>query len=215
MATRTGERARSHGLEWREVHRAHTRAISSSASPGTSLQKARRGPLRDPRRAARRHRCSRGVYTRFKRLIIGEPLATAAAGHERLTKLKALAVLSSDALSSVAYATEEIMRVLLLAGTAALERVARHRRGAGGAAVRRRLLVSPDDQGVPDGRRQLHRRQGQPGHAAGPDRRGLAADLVHADRGGVGRGRASKRWRRRIPALDGVEHRDRRQRSSC
>src|SRR5919197_106727 len=42
------------------------------------------------------------------------------ARHERLTKLKALAVLSSDALSSVAYATEEIMRVLLLAGTAAL-----------------------------------------------------------------------------------------------
>src|SRR5439155_1057308 len=40
--------------------------------------------------------------------------------HERLTKAKALAVLSSDALSSVAYATEEIMRVLLLAGTAAL-----------------------------------------------------------------------------------------------
>src|SRR5207244_3384512 len=61
-----------------------------------------------------------GLYTHLKRLIIGEPLATAAAGHERLTKLKALAVLSSDALSSVAYATEEIMRVLLLAGTAAL-----------------------------------------------------------------------------------------------
>src|ERR671926_1263026 len=61
-----------------------------------------------------------GIYTRLKRLLIGEPLATAAAGHERLTKLKALAVLSSDALSSVAYATEEIMRVLLLAGTAAL-----------------------------------------------------------------------------------------------
>src|SRR6185436_18453639 len=61
-----------------------------------------------------------GLYTRFKRLIIGEPLATAAAGHERLTKVKALAVLSCDALSSVAYATEQIMRVLLLAGTVAL-----------------------------------------------------------------------------------------------
>ncbi len=61
-----------------------------------------------------------GLYSRLKRLIIGEPLATAAAGHERLTKVKALAVLSSDALSSVAYATEEIMAVLLLAGTAAL-----------------------------------------------------------------------------------------------
>ncbi|HUT90903.1 MAG TPA: APC family permease [Thermoguttaceae bacterium] len=40
--------------------------------------------------------------------------------HERLTKAKALAVLSSDALSSVAYATEEILLVLVLAGTAAL-----------------------------------------------------------------------------------------------
>src|SRR6266487_2159122 len=60
------------------------------------------------------------IWSRLKRLMIGVPLATAAASHERLTKVKALAVLSSDALSSVAYATEEIMRVLLLAGTAAL-----------------------------------------------------------------------------------------------
>lgn len=40
--------------------------------------------------------------------------------HERLTRVKALAVFSSDALSSVAYATEEIMLALMLAGTAAL-----------------------------------------------------------------------------------------------
>src|SRR5918999_856065 len=39
------------------------------------------------------------LLTRLKRLLIGEPLATAQAGHERLTKAKALAVLSSDALS--------------------------------------------------------------------------------------------------------------------
>ena len=60
------------------------------------------------------------VYGRIKRVVIGAPLSTAAAAHERLTKLKALAVLSSDALSSVAYATEEILHVLLLAGLAAL-----------------------------------------------------------------------------------------------
>lgn len=60
------------------------------------------------------------AWTRLKRLLIGEPLANAAAGHERLTKKKALAVLSSDALSSTAYATEEILKILLLAGTAAL-----------------------------------------------------------------------------------------------
>lgn len=55
-----------------------------------------------------------------KRFLIGAPLTTAAAAHERLTKTKALAVLSSDALSSVAYASEEILRVLLLAGLGAL-----------------------------------------------------------------------------------------------
>ena len=60
------------------------------------------------------------LMLRAKRLLIGEPLTTAAAAHERLTKVKALAVLSSDALSSVAYATEEILRVLLLAGLGAL-----------------------------------------------------------------------------------------------
>jgi amino acid transporter len=55
-------------------------------------------------------------FSKAKRVLIGAPIATAQAGHERLTKFKALAVLSSDALSSVAYATEEILRVLLVAG---------------------------------------------------------------------------------------------------
>ncbi len=62
----------------------------------------------------------RRMLLRSKRFLIGAPLTTAAAAHERLTKTKALAVLSSDALSSVAYASEEILRVLLLAGLGAL-----------------------------------------------------------------------------------------------
>src|ERR1051325_1942918 len=57
---------------------------------------------------------------RFKRVLIGRPLTSADIVHERLTKLKALAVLSSDALSSSAYATEEILLVLVLAGAGAL-----------------------------------------------------------------------------------------------
>src|SRR5688500_3302897 len=60
------------------------------------------------------------AFGKIKRAVIGAPLSTAQAAHERLTKVKALAVLSSDALSSVAYATEEILRVLLLAGLGAL-----------------------------------------------------------------------------------------------
>jgi len=55
-----------------------------------------------------------------KRLLVGSPLATAQARHERLAKTSALAVFSSDALSSVAYATEEILLVLVVAGTVAL-----------------------------------------------------------------------------------------------
>ena len=60
------------------------------------------------------------AFGKIKRKVIGAPLSTAQAAHERLTKPKALAVLSSDALSSVAYATEEILHVLLLAGVGAL-----------------------------------------------------------------------------------------------
>ena len=54
---------------------------------------------------------------RLKRLFVGTPLPTAQARHERLAQgVTALAVFSSDALSSVAYATEEILLVLVLAG---------------------------------------------------------------------------------------------------
>ena len=113
------ERRDVNGLEWREVHQ--------GTHPGDQFVRIARhkafrklGTGRYEIRGEPRPTGLTGLYTHLKRLIIGEPLATAAAGHERLTKLKALAVLSSDALSSVAYATEEIMRVLLLAGTVAL-----------------------------------------------------------------------------------------------
>ena len=62
---------------------------------------------------------SRALY-RTKRFLIGSPLSNAQAVHERLTKVKALAVLSSDVISSVAYATEAGMISLVAAGTAAL-----------------------------------------------------------------------------------------------
>ena len=56
----------------------------------------------------------------IKKLVVGAPMPLAQARHERLGKAVALAVFASDALSSVAYATEEILLVLILAGTAAL-----------------------------------------------------------------------------------------------
>src|SRR2546429_7442624 len=58
----------------------------------------------------------------LKRILLGRPLASEEAHHQLLPKILALPVFASDALSSVAYATEEIMRVLILAGVAALSK---------------------------------------------------------------------------------------------
>ena len=55
------------------------------------------------------------MATSIKRLLVGNPLKTEQAAHERLSRKTALAVFSSDALSSTAYATEEILLVLAVA----------------------------------------------------------------------------------------------------
>src|SRR5262245_1909255 len=49
-----------------------------------------------------------------KRLLIGKPIATSEEGHQRLRKRIALPIFASDAMSSTAYATDEILIVLLL-----------------------------------------------------------------------------------------------------
>ena len=61
--------------------------------------------------------------SQLKRALVGAPIPSHLAHHERLSRVTGLAVLSSDALSSVAYATEEILRVLLVGGVAALSLV--------------------------------------------------------------------------------------------
>src|SRR5712691_7929002 len=61
-----------------------------------------------------------GLFPQIKRLLVGEPIPSHLAHHERLSRVTGLAVLSSDALSSVAYATEAILLVLLIGGQAAL-----------------------------------------------------------------------------------------------
>lgn len=65
------------------------------------------------------HRLEKG-YRALKRVLIGRPLETAAEAHERLTKVKALAVFGSDAISSSAYATEAALVILMAAGNGAL-----------------------------------------------------------------------------------------------
>jgi amino acid transporter len=62
------------------------------------------------------HSVLRGLRT----FLIGRPISSEREEHERLSKVKALAVFSSDNISSSAYGPEEIMHVLVLAGTGAL-----------------------------------------------------------------------------------------------
>src|SRR6476659_9951150 len=73
------------------------------------------------REAASQPRTPAGrAFARARAVVFGRPLASEADIDERLSKVKALAIFSSDAISSSAYATEEILRVLILAGAAAL-----------------------------------------------------------------------------------------------
>ena len=52
------------------------------------------------------------MFNTLKRLLVGRPLATSEQEHQRISKTVALAVFSSDAISSTAYATEEILFVI-------------------------------------------------------------------------------------------------------
>ena len=60
------------------------------------------------------------LSAQVRRVLVGRPLSSEQEIGERLPKTKALAIFSSDAISSSAYATEEIVRVLVLGGIAAL-----------------------------------------------------------------------------------------------
>lgn len=61
-----------------------------------------------------------GVWAGIRRALIGSPLPSWRAAHERLPKILALPIFASDALSSVAYATEEVLLILVLAGPVVL-----------------------------------------------------------------------------------------------
>ena len=62
----------------------------------------------------------RGTLRRLRTFLIGRPIHSEREEHERLTKVKALAIFSSDNISSSAYGPEEIMRVLALVGAGAI-----------------------------------------------------------------------------------------------
>ncbi len=56
------------------------------------------------------------LWSLFRSLLFGRPLPTARIEHEKLPKILALAVLAADNVSSVAYAAEEILLALIVAG---------------------------------------------------------------------------------------------------
>lgn len=80
------------------------------------FQKVAPGVLRATEVAIEPETPGRQAFAKLRRILIGEPLPNAADSTERLTKTKALAIFASDAISSVAYATEEILVVLAFAG---------------------------------------------------------------------------------------------------
>jgi amino acid transporter len=85
-----------------------------------TFRRVKKGVLEATKETYEPHTPLERIISGSKRILIGVPLATMQAEHERLTKFKALAVLSSDAISSVAYATEAILINLVAAGSAYL-----------------------------------------------------------------------------------------------
>ncbi len=109
--------------EWQEVQQGrhpgdrYVRIVRGSRQVETSPTVARVIAHGEP---GYRTRSIAHVTQSIRRKLVGSPIPTDREAHERLTKFKGLAVFASDNISSSAYATEEIMRVLAIAGVAAL-----------------------------------------------------------------------------------------------
>lgn len=97
-----------------------TRFLRLTRSGDQKLRRVGEGEF-EATKAASRPQTGMGKFiAKFRHVVIGEALASSQAGHQRLNKIIALAIFSSDAVSSAAYATEEILLVLILAGTGAM-----------------------------------------------------------------------------------------------
>jgi amino acid transporter len=110
-------------IELREVHRGlkpgdrYLRVV-----PGQRLFRRQSAGYYEATRLASKPRGPVERVVAFaKGIVLGSPFASSQLAHERLSKVKALAIFSSDAFSSSAYATEEILLILLLAGSASLD----------------------------------------------------------------------------------------------
>ena len=97
-----------------------SRVGSSRVRIGRALRPTDDGHLVATEAADRPTTAGGALARRVRNGLFGPPLSTERESGERLNKVRALAIFASDALSSSAYATEEILLVLVLAGTAAL-----------------------------------------------------------------------------------------------
>ncbi len=117
-------RIRLPGIEQRALIKGRTlgdRYVRVELAPREATFRPRgQGTVEATERALQPHSRQGRAYAALKRIVLGRRLATSMEIFERLTKVKALAVLSSDAISSVAYATEASLGVLILAGVGAL-----------------------------------------------------------------------------------------------
>jgi amino acid transporter len=104
----------AHRLRWRPG----SLGQPSSQEPLTVSVQPKIHPQTTPLRAPASRRYQSPGY-RAKKVLLGPALRTSALVHERISKRVALAVFSSDPISSTAYATEEILLVLVFAGAAA------------------------------------------------------------------------------------------------
>src|SRR5258706_1509241 len=66
----------------------------------------------EPGLGTRHAKLTAAMYSTLKRIMIGRPIPSSEAGHQRLIKIIALAVFASDAISSTAYATDEILKTM-------------------------------------------------------------------------------------------------------
>jgi amino acid transporter len=109
-------------LEWREIkhgRRLGDRYVRIVRPYAESFRRVKPGVLIAESDVARRSGMT-AMWHASRRVLVGQPIPTSREAHERLSKIKGLAVFASDNISSSAYATEEIMRILVLASVGAL-----------------------------------------------------------------------------------------------
>ena len=145
----------------------HRGGDGRSRRPGAARGGTRQVTVSDAPRRAPVRSCGKEVgecSASLKRLFVGRPLATTQMEEQRLPKTIALAVFSSDALSSTAYATEEILFVTALGASSlalGLSQLVPIAIVVSRAARDRDRVVPPGDLRLPQRRRRLRGEQGE------------------------------------------------------